>query len=192
MYTIRTTIFCIAMALIGWAAGGSEVRAQVPSEYTIHPGDKLMVGVYDDPKLLPQELSVAPDGKISYPMAGVITAGGKTVEQVRTELEAKFKKYVTDPLAIVILTEVKGNVVYVIGQVVKPGSIVMNPAINVMQALSIAGGGNPFAKLDSIIVIRSSANGTQRVIPFHFGQVSSGRDLQQNIMLESGDVVVVP
>jgi polysaccharide export outer membrane protein len=89
------------------------------------------------------------------------------------------------------VTDVKGNAVYVIGQVVKPGSITMNPAINVMQALSIAGGANPYAKLDSIIVIRSSG-GTQRVIPFKYTQVAAGRDLQQNVMLESGDVVVVP
>jgi polysaccharide biosynthesis/export protein len=190
MRKMQTRIFCIGMLVIGWALA-PHARAQVPPDYTIHPGDKLIVGVYDDPKLLPQEIVVAPDGKISYPMAGVISAGGKTVEQVRAELEAKLKKYVSDPLAIVIVTDVKGNVVYVIGQVVKPGSITMNPAINVMQALSIAGGANPYAKLDGIIVIRSTG-GTQRVIPFRYGQVSAGRELQQNIMLESGDVVVVP
>jgi len=67
----------------------------------------------------------------------------------------------------------------------------MNPRINVLQALSLAGGGTPFAKLDSIIVIRASQTG-QRVIPFRFSQVSAGRDLDQNVMLESGDVVLVP
>ena len=157
----------------------------------MHPGDKLIVGVYDDPKLLPQEITVAPDGKLSYPMVGVLIVGGKTVEQIRAELEAKLKKYISDPIATVIVTDVKGNVVYVIGQVTKPGSITMNPTINVMQALSIAGGANPYAKVDGIIVIRSSGN-TQRVLPFRYGQVASGKDLQQNIELESGDVVVVP
>ena len=178
------------MVSVGLAVAG-RARAQVLPDYNIHPGDKMIVGIYDDPKLLPQEITVTPDGKISYPMAGTIVAGGKTVDQVRTELENKLKKYVSDPLAIVIVTDVKGNVVYVIGQVTKPGSITMNPAINVMQALSIAGGANPYAKLDSIIVIRSSG-GTQRVLPFRYSQVSAGRDLQQNVMLESGDVVVVP
>jgi polysaccharide biosynthesis/export protein len=134
---------------------------------------------------------VAPDGKISYPMVGVLIVGGKTVDQVRTEMEARLKKYISDPIATVIVTDVRGNVVYVIGQVTKPGSITMNPTINVLQALSIAGGGNPYAKLDGIIVIRSSG-GTQRVLPFRYGQVASGKDLQQNIELESGDVVVVP
>jgi polysaccharide export outer membrane protein len=175
-----------ALALLG--AG---VRAQVLPDYKLHPGDKLTVGVYDDPKLLPQDMIVAPDGRISYPMVGELIAGGKTVEQVRLELESKLKKYLSEPIATVIVTETKGNVVYVIGQVTKPGAIEMNPTINVLQALSIAGGGNPYAKLDSIIVIRS-AGGAQRIFPFRYGQVSSGKDLEQNIQLESGDVVVVP
>jgi polysaccharide biosynthesis/export protein len=157
----------------------------------LHPGDKLIVGVYDDPKLLPQEMIVAPDGKISFPLVGVLQVGGKTIEQTRTEIEARLKKYISDPVAVVIVTGVLGNAVYVVGQVLKPGQIVMNPTINVLQALSMAGGANPYAKLDSIIVIRSGPGG-QRVLPFRYGQVSAGKDLSQNVDLESGDVVVVP
>jgi polysaccharide export outer membrane protein len=182
-----------------WIAGAASLlvlssfaaRSQVLPDYRLHPGDKVIIGVYDDPKLLPQEMIVAPDGRISYPMVGELMAGGKTVEQIRLELQGRLKKYISDPIATVIVTDVKGNVVYVVGQVTKPGSITMNPTINVLQALSMAGGANPYAKLDSIIIIRSSG-GTQKVLPFRYGQVSAGRDLQQNIQLESGDVVVVP
>jgi polysaccharide export outer membrane protein len=187
----RKPLWFAGAVFAGAAMLSAALHAQTIPDYRVHPGDKLIVGVYDDPKLLPQEITVAPDGKISYPMVGVLVVGGKTVEQVRTEMEARLKKYISDPIATVIVTDVKGNVVYVIGQVTKPGSITMNPTINVLQALSIAGGGNPYAKLDGIIVIRSSG-GTQRVLPFRYGQVASGKDLQQNIDLESGDVVVVP
>jgi polysaccharide biosynthesis/export protein len=180
-----------ASAVWGAALLSATALAQTIPDYKVHPGDKLIVGVYDDPKLLPQEITVTPDGKISYPMVGVLIAGGKTVEQIRTELEARLKKYISDPIATVIVTDVKGNVVYVIGQVTKPGAMTMNPTINVLQALSIAGGGNPYAKLDGTIIIRNSG-GTQRVFPFRYGQVASGKDLQQNIELESGDIVVVP
>jgi len=182
-------------ALMAWtvvgALGGRAAQAQVLPEYKLHPGDKVVVGVYDDPKLLPQEITVTPDGKISYPLVGELLVGGKTVEQVRLEMEAKLKKYISDPIATVIVTGVLGNIVYVIGQVNKPGSFIMNPTINVLQALSLAGGGNPYAKLDGIIVIRSTG-GSQRVLPFRYGAVSSGKDLAQNVQLESGDVVVVP
>ena len=184
----------LAGAILLVAAVANPARAQTQQaqpDYKLHPGDKLIVGVYDDPKLLPQEVTVTPDGKIAYPMVGEIVAGGKTVEQLRLELGAKLKKYIADPIPVVSVTDVKGNVVYVLGQVNKPGSITMNPTINVLQALSIAGGGNPYAKMDSIIVIRSTATG-QRVIPFRYGQVSAGKDLEQNVQLESGDVVVVP
>jgi polysaccharide export outer membrane protein len=167
------------------------IRAQTIPDYKIHPGDKLVIGVYDDPKLLPLEITVSPDGKISYPLVGVMLVGGKTVEQIRTEMESRLKKYISDPIATVVVTDVKGNAVYVIGQVLKPGQLVMNPTINVLQALSMAGGANPYAKLDGIIVIRSTAGG-QRVLPFKYGQVSAGKELSQNVDLESGDVVVVP
>jgi polysaccharide export outer membrane protein len=184
-----TSLLAVTAAVLVLLCNGA--RAQVLPDYKLHPGDKLTVGVYDDPKLLPQDMTVAPDGRISYPMVGELIAAGKTVEQVRLELESRLKKYLSEPIATVIVTEPKGNVVYVIGQVTKPGAIQMNPTINVLQALSIAGGGNPYAKLDGIIVIRSSPSG-QRIFPFRYGQVSSGKELAQNIELESGDVVVVP
>jgi polysaccharide biosynthesis/export protein len=164
---------------------------QTAPDYRLHPGDKVVIGVYDDPKLLPQEMTVTPDGKLSYPLAGEMTVGGRTVGQVRAEMESRLKKYISDPVATVIVTDVKGNVAYVVGQVNKPGSIIMNPTINVLQALSMVGGTNPYAKLDSIIVIRSSG-GKQSVLQFKYGQVSSGKDLAQNVELESGDIVVVP
>ncbi len=178
---------CLAIGLTLAAAS----LGQTLPDYKLHPGDKLMVGVYDDPKLLPQEITVAPDGKISYPLVGVLVVSGKTVDQIRAEIETRLKKYISDPVATVVVTDVKGNVVYVIGQVTKPGSIVMNPTISVLQALSIAGGGNPYAKLDGIIILRSTG-GVQRVLPFKYTQVAAGRDLEQNVQLESGDVVVVP
>jgi polysaccharide biosynthesis/export protein len=183
--------FLVAGVIVGVTTVNPAARAQTVPDYKIHPGDKLVVGVYDDPKLLPQEITVSPDGKISYPLVGVMVAGGKTVEQIRTEMETRLKKYISDPIATVIVTDTKGNAVYVIGQVLKPGQLIMNPTINVLQALSMAGGANPYAKLDSIIVIRSTPGG-QRVLAFKYGQVASGKELAQNVDLESGDVVVVP
>src|ERR1700737_1962853 len=184
-------------ALSGMAAATPAFAADPPAmvatqtDYKIHAGDQLLVGVYDDPKMPPITITVTPDGKFSFPLIGILVAGGKTPEQLRVEMENKLRKFVAEPVVTVSITEVKGNVAYVIGQVSKPGLIVMNPAINVLQALSIAGGGNPYAKMDSIIVIRNSVGG-QRIMNFHYGQVASGKSLEQNVQLESGDVVVVP
>jgi len=161
------------------------------TDYRIHAGDLLLVGVYDDPKMPPINVTVTPDGKFSFPLIGILVAGGKTPEQLRVEMETKLRKFVSEPVVTCSVVEVKGNVAYVIGQVSKPGAIVMNPAVNVLQALSIAGGGNAYAKLDSVIVIRNAVGG-QRTLNFHYSQVSNGKNLEQNVQLESGDVVVVP
>jgi polysaccharide export outer membrane protein len=188
---IAKTGYCAAIGMLLLLGQHAVAQSAAPG-YPLHAGDKLIVGVYDDPKLLPQEITVTPDGSITYPMVGELAVGGKTTGQVRIELESKLKKYISEPIVIILIADVKGNVAYVVGQVNKPGQIVMNPSINVLQALSMSGGANPYAKLDNIIVIRTSAGGVQRVLPFKYGQVSAGKDLQQNIVLESGDVVVVP
>jgi len=63
--------------------------------------------------------------------------------------------------------------------------------VDVMQALSIAGGTTPFASLNDIVILRRS--GSQQIaIPFKYRDVSSGNNLDSNIMLQSGDVVLVP
>jgi polysaccharide export outer membrane protein len=86
---------------------------------------------------------------------------------------------------------VSGNKIYVLGQVTRPGQFVVNPRVDVMQALSMAGGTTAFAALNDIVILRRQGEG-QVAIPFRYGEVSSGRRLEQNILLEPGDVVVVP
>ena len=118
-------------------------------------------------------------------------AAGRTVTDVRAEIESRLQKFIAEPVVTVTVTEVGGNRVFVIGQVTRPGVFIMNPELNVLQALSLAGGTTAFAKLDEIIVIRGSG-ASQRAVRFNYSQVSSGKDLNQNIALESGDVVLVP
>jgi polysaccharide biosynthesis/export protein len=91
----------------------------------------------------------------------------------------------------VSVLEIKGNKVYVIGQVNQPGEFVVNPRVDVIQALSLAGGTTEFASQSEIFVLRRE-NGQQRRLPFNFQAVLRGRDLDQNVLLRSGDVVVVP
>jgi polysaccharide biosynthesis/export protein len=160
-------------------------------DYRLHAGDKLDISVWKETELQKPAIIIRPDGKFSLPLAGEIVGAGKTVSDVRQDIEARLKRYIPEPVVTVGVTDVAGNVAYVIGQVNKPGSLIMNPAINVLQALSLAGGGTPFAKLNDIIVIRNSQTG-QHSLSFRYSEVASGKDLSQNVTLESGDVVVVP
>jgi polysaccharide biosynthesis/export protein len=159
--------------------------------YTVKPGDTLLVSVWKEPDLQGPVL-VRPDGMFSFPLAGQMDARNKTVAELQQELTTRLKKYISDPVVTVSIQEIKGNKVYVIGQVQKPGDFVVNPRVDVMQALSMAGGTTPFAALGDIMILRRNDAGQQQALPFKYTDVVRGRNLQQNIMLQAGDVVVVP
>jgi polysaccharide export outer membrane protein len=164
--------------------------AGVDEAYLVKPGDELNVSVWGEADLnLP--VLIRPDGGFSFPLAGDLRAAGKSVEQIRVEISERLAKFIPNLVATVTVTAINGNRIFVIGQVNTPGSFVMNPRLDVMQALSVAGGTNPFAKVDEIRILRRTAAG-QAVLPFSFTDVAKGRNLDQNIVLESGDVVVVP
>jgi polysaccharide export outer membrane protein len=91
----------------------------------------------------------------------------------------------------VAVSEILGNKIYVIGQVNQPGVFVVNPQVDVLQALSMARGGTPFAKLNDIKILRRTGD-SQRALAFRYDDVVKGNNLEQNVVLQSGDVVVVP
>ena len=134
---------------------------------------------------------IRPDGKFSFPLTGEVQAAGRTADQVRIDIEGRLQKYIPEPVVTVTVEETAGNRIFVIGQVNKPGMFIMNPQLSVLQALSLAEGATPFAKLDNIIVIRGTG-ASQTTMPFRYSQVTEGKSLGQNILLESGDVIVVP
>ena len=189
---MKRMIISLAIAVLGLGvdAVSNSVKAADATEYLVRAGDKLLVSVWKETELN-KEIVVTPDGRIAFPLTGEMMVAGRGVSQIRAEIETRLKKYMPEPVVSVSVVSVNGNIAYVIGQVNKPGAIVMNPAINVLQALSLAGGGTPFAKLDGIIILRG-ARDRQDALAFRYSQVSEGRKLEQNIQLEAGDVVIVP
>lgn len=160
------------------------------SSYLIQPGDVLEVSVWRE-EYLEREVAVQPDGMISFPLAGVLQAAGKNVGEIQEAVAALLSQFIPDPVVTVSIKEIRGNRIYVIGQVQKPGQFIMNPTIDIVQALALAGGTTPFAELNDIRVLRRT--GTQlQAIEFRYGDVEKGRNLQQNIILQSGDVIIVP
>lgn len=187
---LRSTIAIAALSLASWLGGASPSAAQALPDYKLSPGDQIEVSVWKEPELS-KTVIVRPDGKFSYPLAGEITAASKTVSQVQSEITARLKQFIPEPVVTAALTVLDGNRIYVIGQVGKPGTYVMNPRLNVLQALAVAGGMTPFANADGIMVMRG-IGAQQRILRFRYGDVSKGRDVEQNIQLEAGDVVIVP
>lgn len=168
-----------------------ELDLSIDDAYRVNAGDTLEISVWREEDLQ-REVNVRPDGAFSFPLAGELMAQGRTVAQIRQELEQRLSRYIPDLVVTVTVTEVNGNQIFVIGQVNEPGRFVMNPALDVMQALSLAGGMTPFASARDVRILRRNGDGQQEAISFDYNRVLQGRSLDQNIVLRSGDVVVVP
>jgi len=164
--------------------------AIVDATYPIGPGDLLGISIWKD-EALTKDVVVLPDGVISFPLVGLIKAAGKTVAQLKSELEEKLSQYVTDPVLNVEVKQVNSVIVYVIGRVNAPGRISLNANITALQALATAGGLNPFAKRDKVKIMRQEG-GITRIFPFHYDDIADGKHLEENIELKRGDVIVVP
>lgn len=180
------------LSLLLCATASMAVRAEgSPAEaYRLQPGDVLSVSVWRESELQ-GDATVRPDGAVAFPLAGELAAAGRTVEDVRADLESRFRRYVPDALVTVAVKAVAGNRIFVLGKVARPGDFVLTRPTDVMQALSLAGGTTPFADTESIRILRRE--GTQLVaIEFRYGEVERGRRLEQNILLRGGDTVVVP
>jgi polysaccharide biosynthesis/export protein len=159
-------------------------------DYIIGVGDVLFVSVWKDPALT-QSVPVRPDGRISFPLIGEIQAGGRSVVQLKEEMESKISRYVPDPVLTIGIQEIRSMFIYVVGRVNSPGRFAIHGNVDVLQALSMAGGCNPFAASNKIQVFRKEGGGT-RIMAFNYDRVASGKNLEQNITLERGDVIVVP
>lgn len=164
--------------------------AAAQERYLLNAGDVLEVSVWNE-ETLQKQVIILPDGMISFPLAGQLMAQGKSVTDVQNTLKEKLTEYLSDPVVTVSVINVVGNSIHIMGKVNTPGSFVMSQRIDVMQALSLAGGLSPYAEENNIIVLRR--NGTkQQTIPVRYASIKKGRDLDTNIMLKSGDVIVIP
>jgi polysaccharide export outer membrane protein len=150
----------------------------------------LDISVWKDPALT-RTVTVLPDDMIWFPLIGEVAAGGRTVAALKAEMEQKITPFVPDPILSIGVRQVNSLHVYVIGKVNHPGRFALNVNLNVLQTLAMAGGLNPFAKRGKIRIFRTVDRVTT-VYPFDYDAVSSGEDLQRNIVLDRGDVVVVP
>ena len=159
-------------------------------KYRIGPGDVLEISVWKDESLF-REISVPPDGVISYPLIGDIIGAGETVTALREAITEKLSEYVPDATVTVILKQINSLRAYVIGKVNNPGVFPITMDTTVMQVLAMARGLNPFASAGNIHILRRRQNVTVR-IPFNYKEVEKGENYEQNIILQRGDVVVVP
>ncbi len=185
--TNRWLIPIVAILLLG----GETVMAQAPeSSYRIGPNDVLNIFVWKEAELT-RDVTVMPDGKITYPLIGEITAQGRTATEIKQAIADKLQKFVTAPEVTVIVKESRSQVVYTIGKLTRPGPYALAPGMTVMQALSAAGGFAEWADPKNILIVRREG-GKETQLRFNYKEFTSGENLQQNILLNPGDTLVVP
>ena len=166
----------------------------VADSYKLNPGDQVEISVWNEENLQ-KTITVLPDGMISFPLVGHLQAAGKSASEIETTIAAKLDAYIADPEVNVTVTSTSGNVIFVVGKVLKPGPIVMIQSTTVMQALAIAGGLNEFASANSIKIIRRSGleeGATETLLKIRYSDLEKGNDLASNHILNYGDVIVVP
>lgn len=158
--------------------------------YTVGPGDVLEVSVWRDENLS-RELVITPDSILSYPLIGDVYVAGLSVSEIRKVITKKLTEFIPDASVSVILKQINSLKVYVIGQVKNPGVFPITQDTRVMQVLAMAQGLTPFAAERDIHILRYLDKSTQK-IGFDYKEVLKGNNLEQDIIIKRGDVIVVP
>lgn len=186
----RVALFLITNLLgFGLFIPGAVAESEA-ERYLIGPGDLLNIYVWKEAELT-QDITVMPDGRISFPLIGEIVAGGKTVTELKGEISKLIEKFVTAPEVTVIVKESRSRRIYTIGKVVNPGPYPLAPNMSVLQALSSAGGFAEWADEKNVLIIRRDGD-KETQIPFNYKSFIAGKDPESNIRLKPNDTIVVP
>ena len=162
----------------------------VPDDYKIGPQDLLRIDVWKEPDIS-RTIPVRPDGKITLPLLNDVQAAALTAMQLAANIRESLTKYITNPQVTVTVMEINSRRVFVTGEVAHAGALPLLPNMTVLQALSSVGGFTQFARLTKIYVLRVE-DGKQVKHPFNYKEVIKGDHPDENILLQPGDVIVVP
>lgn len=157
--------------------------------YRIGVEDLLAISVWRDPDLT-REVPVRPDGRISLPLLQDIEAAGKTPKELGLEIQRRLKQYMNSPSVTVIVREVNSLKAYLLGEVLKPGPILLRSPVRLLQGISLVGGFTPFGGRNGIVIYRKTPTG-EKVLEISYKDILTGRKPEENLLLEPGDTVVV-
>ena len=158
--------------------------------YRFKAGDHLRITVWGESEL-DRDISVLPDGSISFPLVGRVVVSEATIDEVEALLTPALAEYMPAPEVSVVVLEASGSRFYVLGKVREPGVKVLDAPLTVVQALAIAGGLETFADENGIVMIRSNLGGEQITLKVDYSEIAKG-DLDTNYRLLPGDVILVP
>lgn len=175
------------------AQGTADVTGGTSQDYRIGPGDVLDIFVWQNPDLSQKAVPVRPDGRISTPLISNIMAAGRTPVQLAHAMDKALSEYIRSPRVTVIVSKAIGALsqVQVIGQVKNPESMPYHEGMTVLDAVLAAGGLTPYAAGNSAKIERK-VHGKVVTMHIRLSNLINKGDLSQNLLLQPGDVVVVP
>jgi polysaccharide export outer membrane protein len=171
-------------------ADASSPAEVVPAGYVVGDSDIIRVNVWKEPEVS-QTAVVRTDGNISLPLINEVKVSGMTPLQIQNMVAEKLKGYLNNPQVTVTVIEIRSKRAFITGEVARPGTYSLNAQTTILQLIAQAGGFTPFAKKDSIVVLRTE-DGRQSRLKFKYNEVVQGKKTDQNIALHPGDTVVVP
>jgi polysaccharide export outer membrane protein len=159
-------------------------------EYVIGPSDVLQIHVWKNPELS-SSANVRTDGKISVPLLDDVQAAGLTPMELKEVLTESLREFVASPDVTVTVSEMRSQVVYLLGEIARQGPVQLTRNLRVLDALSLGGGFGAFADRDDIRILRRTPAG---ILEFHFDYDAylSGEIPEANMLLQPGDTIVVP
>lgn len=165
---------------------------RVVDEYRIGPEDVLEIMVWKNADLS-RTVTVRPDGKVSLPLIGDIQASGLSTEELKNVVTQRMKDYIATPEVSVLVSDIKSYFYYILGEVVKPGKYALKERLTVLQAVSMAGGFTPFASKNGMAVFRKDpATSTETKFRIRYDDIISSEDPKKNLVIQSGDTIVIP
>ena len=188
--TKRVSFFILPILSICVLFPGFSHAQPESSHYLIGANDVLSIYVWKEPDLT-RDVTVMPDGRITFPLIGEVVAQGQTVNQLKKTIGEKLEKFVTVPEVTVIVSESRSRTIYTIGKVTRPGPYALAPNMTVLQALSTAGGFTEWADTKNILIVRREGD-KEVQLRFNYKEFTDGKNLQQNILLKPNDTIVVP
>jgi polysaccharide export outer membrane protein len=207
---LKQSLMCASLAVVGFMGtqntaaqssgsnvkpdpardGGMASTLSAELEYRIGPQDVVKIDVWKEPEIT-RSIPVRPDGKISLPLLNDIQASGLTAMQLAGNIREGLTKFITNPQVTVTVEQINSRRVYLTGEIAHSGSVPLLPNMTVLQAISGGGGFTQFAKQKNIYVLRIE-NGIQVKHFFNYKDVIKGKRPEDNILLQPGDIIVVP
>ena len=203
IFGAKTVYVVVIIAFLGSMVACSQPSREIveeagsaKKEFLLGPEDVLDIVVWKNDDLSQKAVVVRPDGMISMPLIGEITAGGLTANQLASQIALRLKEFKERPAVTVSVKEVNSYYVYVLGEVGKPGKYQLKSHATVLQAVAVANGFTVYAAKNKMKVLRQmqGEDGKTREIriPARYDDLVSGSGEIGDFVLKTGDVIVVP